>query len=435
MTEPNIFLIVLDSTRHEYLGVYDNEARTPNIDDLAEKGLTFDNAFAPSGWTPPSHASMFTGKRPTDVGGTSPEPEIKSGTETIASRLSEKGYRTAAYHTAAHISKEAGYSQGFDKYKDVRHEYPRKKTLNPFMWADTMLQRIWGRKDRELFLTYLLNREIKTSEEPLFVFTNYQTPHRPYAPHFLAKSRFGNTEVSAEIQQLIDDGKEELGRKASNGEIDISEEDREALLNLGRAETYRVDFYIGRLVKKLKKEDMYENSVLIITADHGDNFGENGLFEHGYLSKENLHVPLIISGGFIEAQDRIEETVSTKNLKQFIEEGPEDQEKALDSLKTEYAVSELGESSIAQKHDFPWLDASISVTDGENQLLKRKNFEDISGKFTERGVDYNEDIPEEKKKRMEKEAGGFENFQAAGRDFNNFDDEEVKSKLADLGYT
>jgi arylsulfatase A-like enzyme len=435
MDKPNVLLLVLDSARPDVLSPYSSEANTPNIEQLADEGVVFDNAFAPAPWTPPSHAALFTGKKPVEVGGTSPEPEIEQGEDTIASELSEKGYKTTAYHTAAHISKKAGYRKGFDIYKDVRNEYSRKKTLNPFMWADTLLNRIWGRKDRELFQTHLINKEIKSSDKPLFMFANYQTCHRPYAPHLLAKSKFGETSISGDTDQLIEDGKEQIAKKISDGKASISEADRQGLINLARAETYRADFYIGRIVKKLKKENMYENTVLIVTSDHGDNFGENNLFEHGYLSKENLHIPLIISGGYIEKSETVKDTVSTRMVKKFIQEVPQNQDRALESLEKEYVVSQLGESSIAQKHSFPWLDASISVTDGEHQVVKRKNFTDIEGKFCENGANYNSNIPSQKKKEMEQLIAGFDGFDPAGNDFNNTEDEKVKSKLADLGYT
>ncbi len=268
--------MTLDTTRADHLGCYGHSQDTsPNLDKLAAESVLYTRALAPSSWTLPSHASLFTGKFSSSHGAQY-DPEgplqlldaIQGSKEwevyrarglaqnevTLAQTLRNEGYKTGAVLGGPWLKKVFGMNKGFDYYDD-----DEIGTVN-------------GRLARQIN-----NRAVKWIEQSLgkefFLFLNYFDPHSPYgAPEgFGAKFLEGN-----DIPK---------GREPS----------LEELFALYDGEIFYMDYYIGQLIQKLKDLKIYENTMIIVTADHGELMGEHGKFGHGnYLYQEELHVPFFV---------------------------------------------------------------------------------------------------------------------------------------------
>ena len=274
--KPNIILITLDTTRADRLGCYGYRRQTsPNIDKLAEESVLYTRAIAPSSWTLPSHASLFTGKF-TSSHGARYDPEgpllltdAISGPEswdayrarglaqnevTLAEVLKETGYTTAAVVGGPWMKRIFGLNKGFDYYND------------------SQIGTVNGRLASQV-TTSALNWLERRREKKFFLFLNYFDPHGPYSPPEGFALRF------------LPKGTNFTGREPTLEEINA----------LYDAEILYMDHYIGRFLQKLKVENLYNDTLIIVTSDHGELFGEHGKFGHGhYLYQEELHVPLFI---------------------------------------------------------------------------------------------------------------------------------------------
>ena len=274
--KPNIILITLDTTRADRLGCYGYRRQTsPNIDKLADESVLYTRAIAPSSWTLPSHASLFTGKF-TSSHGARYDPEgpllltdaisgpkswdvyrargLAQNEVTLAEVLKETGYTTAAVVGGPWLKRIFGLNKGFDYYND------------------SQISTVNGRLADQV-TACALNWLKRTREKKFFLFLNYFDPHGPYSPPEGFALRF------------LPKGTNFAGRKPTLGETNA----------LYDAEILYMDHYVGLLLQKLKAENLYNNTLIIVTSDHGELFGEHGKFGHGhYLYQEELHVPLFI---------------------------------------------------------------------------------------------------------------------------------------------
>jgi len=276
MERPNIILIVLDNTRLDHLSCYGYHRNTsPNLDRLAAESVIYTRAIAPSSWTLPSHASLFTGKFTSSHGARYDSngplllvnaikgPEdwnkvrargLSQNEVTLAGILKQTGYLTGAVVAGPWLKKVFGLNIGFEYYNDYNIG-----TLN-------------GRAADQV--TAAAVRWIEESQnKKFFLFLNYFDPHYPYKPpkDFIAPFFQKNPQIFYQLSQL---------------EQIIASYDGEILY---------MDYHIGKLLENLKANNLYDNSMIIVTADHGDLFGEHGKFGHGdYLWQEEIHVPLFI---------------------------------------------------------------------------------------------------------------------------------------------
>ncbi len=281
---PNIILITLDTTRADRLGCYGYHRETsPNLDHLASESVVYGRAIAPSSWTLPSHASLFTGKftsshgaqydpegpiRLSDaVGGPKSWPYRARGLAedepTLAMLLKDVGYVTGAVVGGPWLKGAFGLNKGFDSYDDSEIS-----TIN-------------GRLAKQVTAGAVKMIE-RFSGQAFFLFLNYFDPHFPWFPPEGYATRFLPKDT---------------GRKGRISSVAQTTEERtvEEKNALYDAEILYMDTYVGHLLRKLKAENLYENTWIIVTADHGELLGEHGQFGHGkYLYEEELHVPLFM---------------------------------------------------------------------------------------------------------------------------------------------
>ena len=274
---PNVLLITLDTTRADHLSCYGYFRQTsPNLDKLAAESVLYTRAIATSSWTLPSHASLFTGKFTSSHGARYDEngplflaSAVSTASKnyrarglgpdelTLAGILKESGYATGAVVAGPWMKRVFGLDKGFDFYDDSKISTINGKSAN--------------------LVTASAVNWIKTvRSKEFFLFLNYFDPHAPYMPPQAALQMFLPNEPRSKNSPMPS-GSPERTRARYDAEI------------------LYMDHQIGRLLDKLKAYKLYESTLIIVTADHGELLGEHGRHGHGqHLWQEELHVPLFV---------------------------------------------------------------------------------------------------------------------------------------------
>jgi arylsulfatase A-like enzyme len=286
-TDLNVILIVLDTVRADHMTSYGSERNTtPFIDSIAKKSTLFTNAYSTSCWTLPSHGSLFTGRYAFSHGATQEHLYLEDTYTTLAERLYLKDYQTVAFSANPLVGESTNMLQGFDRKYQIQTKN-RKKTI-----FQNLSQGILS-----MIRQHPLNVAMKKwwalkydPKKPFFIFFNYMDAHSPYMP----PSRYANMMVSKEdiprIKKIPQDWP-----LYYTGEIQYTAEDFELLNSLYDAEIRYLDDAIKDLVRFLEKRKALDNTLLIITSDHGENIGDHGLVDHVFaLYNTTLHIPLII---------------------------------------------------------------------------------------------------------------------------------------------
>ncbi len=320
---PNIILLTVDTLRADHLACYGYPRPTsPNIDRLASEGVQFMNAVSTAPWTFPAVASLHTSMYPTELGISTfnaPLPQIYTHRldplrTTLAEALRERGYHTQAIVTNIWLFPEFGFAQGFDGYLVVDREqaYDYDAVLNETLIgrlahraapADAALRNLYevvmgpsGQPDWKVRAGRVTDEALDWLDahrrERFFLWAHYIDPHHPYAPP--AGYRPSVAGISAErldyLSSYIEDD-------LYTGRARLTPADRQAIIAQYDGEIRYVDHHVGRLLDRLDDLGLQENTLLILTADHGEEFWDHGSWEHGHtLYNELVHVPLIIRG-------------------------------------------------------------------------------------------------------------------------------------------
>ena len=307
----NIILVVMDTTRRDHLSCYGYARKTtPNLDALVTESLLFTNAYAPSPWTLPSHASIMTGLYPSTHGAhynvnASSKPAVnllRQDFVTLAEMLSPYGYRTAGVVGATFCHRYFGIAQGFDYYNDdfrtVHHDLQHYDifhiTSKIFSLSNYFIRHGYHGIRRASELNEIVFSWLeKNYRYPFFLFINYFDPHWPYAPPSPYDLLFKGKNERLIIDNHGSDWN--LFAKVINNHHTLTDEEKCHLLSQYDGEIAYLDYHLGKLVERLKSLNVYDESMIIITADHGESFGEHNLMDHGRaLYEELLHIPLII---------------------------------------------------------------------------------------------------------------------------------------------
>jgi arylsulfatase A-like enzyme len=282
---PNILLIVVDCLRAKDLGCYGGRNDiSPGIDQLAHRGVIFRNAFSTAPWTKPSIASLFTSLYPNVHNVINIKDALSSSLLTLPERLRNEGYATYFFNGGNYfIDTGFNFNQGFNVYRFS------KKIGDASVLAESFLSYVSGLKKKKFFaylhymdshIPYRTNDKdtVKHKKEDSFHSFNYNDLNTPYEIGAFCKYIRG---LSAE-NKLIPDDKYYIKAQYEN------------------AIRY-IDKSIERIVTELRENDLLQNTVILLTADHGEEFWEHGSYEHGHtLYNELLQVPLIITGGGVD---------------------------------------------------------------------------------------------------------------------------------------
>jgi arylsulfatase A-like enzyme len=329
---PNVLLVVLDTVRADHLSVYGYGRRTtPNLENWAQEGVLFRNAISAADVTLSSHASIFTGLY-TSWHGAHPTPDasdlgrLEPSFRTLAEILSDAGYSTlAVLANYGYLRPEFGVAQGFGFY-DVR--WPVKtmgsadhsslrKLLRPVLdhvVPTDELDRQYRRGDQITDGGLRVIKAMQGRNDPFFLSLNYMDAHDPYTPPPPYRDLFPGRIPSFERSRIT-----ELRRELAKHR---RPKDADAILNylVSRydAGIAFMDSELKRLFDGMKQVGLYDNTLIIVTSDHGEAFGEHDDLGHpASVHQELVHVPLLIKyprSVPSEAGRQIEATVSGVDL-------------------------------------------------------------------------------------------------------------------------
>src|SRR5262245_2373210 len=270
----NVVLISIDTLRADHVGIYGAERDlTPVLDELGTRGVVFDQAVAQAPWTIPSHATMLTSQYPSALGvGPFANPgKLSEAAVTLAEVFHEHGFATAAI-TGGYVSKDLGFDQGFDSFRETPDTPSMAYTVT---YADEWLEKQDAARP---FFLFLHTFEVHQYDPPAEFRRRWVRPYEgPLS---------GLDSVPAFVQSPAN-----LERVRALGP-----EDWRYLRDRYDACLASVDSEIGRLLGILQARGLRERTLVVVTSDHGEEFGEHGGSGHGYtLYDENLRVPLLLS--------------------------------------------------------------------------------------------------------------------------------------------
>ena len=306
---PNVLLVIVDAMRQDVLGCYGNaRVKTPHIDRLAKEGVVFENAFVQVPWTWPSFGSILTGKYPrrhglmkmrADV--TLPEKNrtlpmvLKDSVKADGTRLEDEDWVGATFHTGT-LTAASGLLGGFD----LRYEATAGHDL-------VVLENAWSTFRSGLLLAIVPNKLRQhlelggTGEEArkwiegnedrrFFAMVHLYSTHTPYDPPEEFRSMYCDPKYSGPVAAFYAEHRKIL----EAGDYKPTLADVRQIQNLYYGGVSQADALIGGLVEALSEGGILDETLVIVTADHGESLGEQGLWEHGHMVQTNLRIPLVM---------------------------------------------------------------------------------------------------------------------------------------------
>jgi arylsulfatase A-like enzyme len=310
---PNFLVVIVDTLRADHLSAYGYSRETsPNIDRFASQGTVFENAIAPSSWTLPSHASMVTGLYPTQHGAETLSSALDRKPSTLAEIFKQNGYRTGAFSASTFFfSRRAGLGRGFLHFEDNFQGF-RDSVSQTYLGAAVqrlfvrlhLKKDVFGRKSAPDINQRAL-RWIDSGKQPFFVMLNYFDVHDPYHPpepflHAFSKEKHPGGRVSVSLDWFVD----------------LTPEQRQEEMDAYDGAILYMDTQFADLMNELQRRGLDKNTIIVLTSDHGESFGEHGFMSHGNaLYSELIEVPLIFwRPGKIPAGQKVTQPVSLNGL-------------------------------------------------------------------------------------------------------------------------
>jgi arylsulfatase A-like enzyme len=316
----NVVLIVWDTVRAASLSLHDYPRdTTPNLVRWARRGVQFSLSLAPAPWTYASHSCFFTGQWPHKLN-SQWKHTLDAPDPTLAEYLASRGYQTAGFAAnTIYASHETGLDRGFTHYEDypltplylLGRTVPGAWILNNILNRGDFYAQKWirlqsrsARGINDAFIDWLARRR---QDRPFFAFLNYFDAHAPYMPAAETLGRFGTRPEGPRDYQLL------LDHTHTNSALPLKDvlmirdcyDDCIAFL----------DDQLGRLLDELNGQGILDNTLVIITSDHGEAFGYHGIFGHGgSLYLDEIAVPLVILSPRVPKARVVAEPVSLRDL-------------------------------------------------------------------------------------------------------------------------
>ena len=275
---PNVVLVVVDTLRADHLPFYGYGRDTmPHLGEIARDAFVFEDCVTPIPMTDPAFASLLTGELPVRHGVRDTGYRLVDDVPTLTERLQEAGYHTAAVFSREGLGSSSGLGRGFDMVDDDTVA-PGEEGDHPWYTkagAEKSQRRAWEATDRAL--SWLDER----TSDPFFLLLHYFDPHAYYDPPAEFLGTFAPEPTPFDQLQL----RSWWGPVTSLG-TNIARYDEELLT---------VDAHLQRFVNELKRRGLWDKTVFILTADHGESFGEHNAMDHGeWLWQQQIHVPFIL---------------------------------------------------------------------------------------------------------------------------------------------
>jgi len=296
---PNLVFIVLDTVRADRLSLYGHKRyTTPFLKSVAEGGALWKRAYTPSPWTLPSHASMFTGLYPSAHQCVHGNLWLDERFETLAEKLSDKGYVNLAFSANPWISDYTNLDQGFHELVHPRVLFHEK----PATWgeeAGLIIKALAGEKGprdsgatEAVAVSKTWLQKSKRNGRPFFLFINLMEAHLPYpkdpsAYYFFMDAEKARRDIDAiNFNWLAYDA----------GLRDLTASEKEKLRTWYDGSIHYLDLKLEELFRELRVQGLYEDTLTVVVSDHGENIGHHGLWGHEFSMYHGLlHVPVVVS--------------------------------------------------------------------------------------------------------------------------------------------
>jgi arylsulfatase len=279
----NLVLLSVDALRADHVSCYGyHRETTPLLNELASENLQFDSAYSVSSHTREAIPGLLTGRYPDEaVSG-----DYNLAAEPLSAMAREAGRATAAFHSNPFVSRAFGYDHGFDTFDDDLHLGQHKLVAFAQRALDKLRNRHYARaseiNDRSLAWLDSLD------DEPFFLWNHYMDPHGPYLPVGDFREMYADDPPGDRTLQR-------LYKRAIREPESITDAERRLLIDCYDAEIAYTDAKLREFLDGLAERGLLRNTAVVVTADHGDAFGEHGYYEHPrYLHDELTHVPMLV---------------------------------------------------------------------------------------------------------------------------------------------
>lgn len=343
---PNVLFLVFDTLRYDRVSGYPgavSDASTPTIDAVGSRGVTFERAFSAGPGTEVSHGAMFTGQFPSETGLVGGGRTIPSGLPLLAEWFSEYGYRTFGISGPAKLRSELGFDRGFDEYvepyrdplePELSVDYLRSLVTSSAIRDDVIRLLTDGPDSRTEVKFNLLRDAFADADGPFFGFANFTTCHasynppRPYreqaTPSYHRPRWFAMEKILRALgyqPERIDDADariERVIRTAGNqgwpyyGDSSwLTDTELDIIRSWYTATARYLDDRLGAFLDGLEEQGVLDDTILVLTSDHGEYLGAHELLYHGdFLYDEVIRVPLVMAGPGVDSR-RVETTLAS----------------------------------------------------------------------------------------------------------------------------
>ncbi len=320
---PNVLVVVIDTLRADHLSLYGyNRSTSPHMDAIAHQGVVFDMDIAASPWTLGSHASMLTGRYPHEHG-VDHEVALDGRYPTLPEVFQRHGYRTGGFSANLfYFARRTGLTRGFlhfdDYFYSVGDMFFRTlwgRILNKYAPSGPRFDELPTRKRAPQVNQELLSWVDHDRSKPFFAFINYMDVHEPYSPLPPYREMFYGSEAGQDrpaIDQRINRKEHPYLYRLSH----MPAADFQHQVDAYDGAIYFVDQQVANLFSELEKRGLAQNTLVVITSDHGECFGDHGLLAHwNALYRELIRVPLIYYWpGKVPEGVRISKPISATSL-------------------------------------------------------------------------------------------------------------------------
>ena len=294
----NVVVVLVDTLRASKLKVFNpsSRVRTPVLDELAEQSAVFERAQSTENWTKPAVGAILTGLHPMDHAARTQGAVLSDEALMLSEHFKSEGFATGGFIANGYISDRFGFDQGWDRYKNyIREPGASSEAEDVFREAGD-----WA---------------VAHKDERFFLYVHTIDPHVPYDPEDEFVSMYDSrSDYDGQVQprmtgELLHDAKRNPPR------VTFTESDVTRLQALHDGEITQHDQHMGTFIERLKEAGIWEDTVFVFVADHGEEFNEHGSWGHGHsVYQELLHVPFLIHReGHVPAR-RIATSVSTVDL-------------------------------------------------------------------------------------------------------------------------
>ncbi|MDP7062049.1 MAG: sulfatase [Planctomycetota bacterium] len=320
----NVVLISIDSLRRDHLGLYGHKPRysggipvSPNLDELGANGVVFEDAWTTTSWTLPSHMALMTGLSDRQHGVETDKFQLDPLRATLAQRFQESGWSTAGYFSGPYLDPRYGFGRGFDDYRSgmlsqeafvqrIATENDKRAAAGLEPMEPRLIQQLRDRMSHWDITSPRINQlgqefldqQQADGDKPFFLFLHYFDAHYDHIPD----------EAEEGLDKKFDPGytgpfdgrnwyfDERVMQFEKPYQRLISGRDLEHVKALYDAEIHWVDRHIGEIITKLKAKGLYENTVIMVVSDHGDEFFDHGSIGHrSTLLAEQCRIPMVLS--------------------------------------------------------------------------------------------------------------------------------------------